>query len=79
MPVTVMPPDSSTVPLFLIELATVPPPCSIDAGWTLTKVALSVPPMFVVAPVSCVYVPLTVSEPDTSMTLWEVRLRTWGL
>jgi hypothetical protein len=53
----------STLPLFVIELSTVPLPCSVDPGWTLTEVALSEPPILVVAPDSCVYVPLTVSDP----------------
>src|SRR4029077_8077957 len=40
----------------------------------MTEVALSEPPMFVPAPDACVYVPLIVSDPLTSMIPWEVRL-----
>src|SRR6202008_910791 len=55
--------------------ATVPFPPSLDPDWTFTEVALSEPPMFVAAPDACVYVPLTVSDPNTSTTPWEVRSR----
>lgn len=49
----------ATVPLlFVTELAMVPSPSSVDPDWTSTEVALSkpaFPPMFVEAPVACVY------------------------